>query len=269
MPQCYRVQHFSIDTRTVELEASCQVRSTNLPRVIETSLPGTSCLITSDPFVFFSDETIVVKGRFGADELHHLMERLSTSVSVCDECDISECLSLYRVPSESDQPPGQWPYTDVGLLLFRAKYRSVSRAGTALGELMTDHVARHPGLRRAEAVVSVPQSSGTSRRVDWPATWAAEIASVLGVPRGTLWRGRTVAPQKDLKSDEERRENQAGSMRAVHLPERVLIVDDLYMTGRTMAEAARAARAAGASVVMGLCAAKTLKGAKGISGMIP
>lgn len=266
MPQCYRVEKFKIDGRIVSVEASCQLRSTNLPVVVETSLPGTQCAITSDPLVFFSAETLTVKGRFPAEELSQLMIRLTKAISVCDECDLSECLSFYRLPEQEDQSPAQWPHTEIGELVYRAKYRGVARAGTRLGELISDHVARHPGLRRAQAVLSVPQSS-TSGRVDWPARWSAEVATMLGVPVCRLRRTRSVQPQKDLKTDEERHKNQAGSMAAANLPERVLVLDDLYMTGRTMLEAVRALRRGGASVVMGLSAAKTLKGARGVMGM--
>jgi predicted amidophosphoribosyltransferase len=100
-------------------------------------------------------------------------------------------------------------------------------------------------------VVPVPSSRAALRRRGY------RVAELLArraelAPVRALRSVRTVADQRGL-GRAQRRENVAGSLRAVRgnvLTGRdVVIVDDVVTTGATLAEAARALRAAGARVV--------------------
>jgi predicted amidophosphoribosyltransferase len=92
------------------------------------------------------------------------------------------------------------------------------------------------------------------------------VAKNLGVRRIHLERVRATSPQKGIADKDERAKNQRESMRVRgEIASRaVLVLDDLYMEGDTMSEAARAARDAGATAVLGLCAVKTAKGSRGL-----
>ena len=74
-----------------------------------------------------------------------------------------------------------------------------------------------------------------------------------------LVRTRESAPQMSMPS-EERRTNLKGAFAAVlPPPPAVVVVDDVYTTGSTANEAARALRAAGASSVPVLCVARSFQ----------
>jgi len=105
-------------------------------------------------------------------------------------------------------------------------------------------------------VVPVPTSRAAMRRRGYRV--AELLAARAGLrPRRLLLPARAAADQRGLQR-EARADNVAGTMRAVPLPGvRVLIVDDVVTTGATLAEAARALRAAGAVVVGAATVAST------------
>lgn len=112
-----------------------------------------------------------------------------------------------------------------------------------------------PALRSAveaagpyDAVAVVPTSRAAFRRRGYRV--GDLLARRAGLRGGPLLRVvRATADQRGLARDARRR-NVAGSLRAVEVAGlRVLIVDDVVTTGATLAEAARALREAGATVV--------------------
>jgi predicted amidophosphoribosyltransferase len=198
------------------------------------------------------------------DEMERLLGLMTRVLTVQDACDIGHCLDFYRYPEETDQSPEEWPYTPTGGRLKQAKYKGIRSAASVLEDALVDFVAVHPGLVRSEAVAGMPASSGHGDRPDWPAVWAGAIADALGAKRAPLQHARPTRPQKDIEDLEERARNQRGSMVADTTASGrcVLVVDDLYMQGDSMEEAARALRESGATSVFGLCVAKTVKGCR-------
>jgi predicted amidophosphoribosyltransferase len=82
-----------------------------------------------------------------------------------------------------------------------------------------------------------------------PARLAGELGRRWGLPvRPLLERTRPLRPQRGLRRD-DRRQNVRGAFRAAPVHGRVLLVDDVYTTGATVAAAASALRGAGASSV--------------------
>ncbi len=105
-------------------------------------------------------------------------------------------------------------------------------------------------------VVPVPTSRTAMRRRGYRV--AELLAARAGLrPRRLLLPAHAAADQRGLQR-EARAENVAGTMRALPLAgRRVLIVDDVVTTGATLGEAARALRAAGAEVVGAATVAST------------
>jgi len=176
-------------------------------------------------------------------------------------------------------PPGLpecWsaaPYTGVVREAVVAyKERGEAALATALAEVLAFTVVRAVGaahLRGPYAVVPVPSARRAVRGrghdpVGGLAALAVRRLRASGV-EARLWpalgQARRVADQAGLSSA-QRAENLASSLRvrdAAGAPPgpSVLLVDDIVTTGRTLAEAARALRAAGVEVPMAVTLAAT------------
>lgn len=153
-----------------------------------------------------------------------------------------------------------YPYeAQARTLIHRLKYRSVRAAVVPLAK----PIALLPAGEE-EIIVPVPTDERRRKKRGFnQATLLAEyVAGEWGMPVcDALTRTRSCAPQTGL-SEAQRRENLAGCMtvkaRSVDAVrgKRVLLIDDVYTTGATAAEAARALLAAGAKNVGMLTAAR-------------
>jgi ComF family protein len=113
------------------------------------------------------------------------------------------------------------------------------------------------------ALVPVPLARGrqAERGFNQAALLAERLAAALGVPARPRWlaRVRATAPQSDLGAA-ERRANVRGAFVAhpAVAGRHVVVVDDVLTTGATVAECARALKAAGAARVGVLAVARVL-----------
>jgi ComF family protein len=113
--------------------------------------------------------------------------------------------------------------------------------------------------RDCTVLVAVPPSRAGSRRRGFdPLRLVLKRAGYLAEP--VLFNSRRTGQQK-LLTAADRLENRAGSLRSRRslIGERVVIVDDIVTTGATVAEAARAIREAGGTVVAVVTLASTPK----------
>ncbi len=268
MPDVYRLTSFAVDALGITVSATMAPQFTNLRRVIEGTLPGATCSRSRARGLqaFSTEERIdIVNIGERTDDLEALLLGMTISLNVVDKCDISQCLDFYRVPSESDEDPEEWHYTELGNFLYRAKYSGSDGAARTLGRAMVEHVVNHPALRNSTAVAAIPSSGESRFRPNLPVYWAGVLAESLGIPVVEIQRTRTVSSQKSVGSMSKRRENQTGSMDLEYevVDQSVLLIDDLYMGGETMAEGCRALRSAGVRNVFGVAIAKTVKGTTG------
>jgi ComF family protein len=145
--------------------------------------------------------------------------------------------------------------------IHRLKYRAerclVPSLVALLAEVLREMVAASPG-----AVLTWPPPSPARRRArgfDHGEALARAAAASLDVPAvALLERVREVPPQVGL-DPAIRRRNLRGAFHSVIPPPRlVIVVDDVYTTGATASEAARALKRAGANRVLVAAVARTL-----------
>ncbi len=155
---------------------------------------------------------------------------------------------------EQDSEPRAWPRTHTGTLVHFGKNCNDHRALNDLASDLAAVIAQHPSLRIANAIVTVPGSradgDGFAERL---ARHVAERTQIRFSPTISV-----IGPRRPMKAASAEIPSGAFTIQA-DLHGSVLVIDDVYRTGRSMSEAARAARQAGASHVFGLAAVRTLR----------
>ncbi len=183
------------------------------------------------------------------------------------EDDLDECHALdFHMTKVGDD---RFVRTEWGDLEYRAKSRRHRASRIAIGEKMVEFIQRHPRYARAAYVCPLP-SHGRGTANTLPQRLCAQIAESVSMRLVPMERTRVCAQQKEIDSEEkevaaaQRRLNQAKSMSANALAKRgaVILIDDMYGSGASMTEAARALRSAGASDILGLTVTKQLRFSK-------
>lgn len=207
------------------------------------------------------------KGQKNWTHAFHFPEGVSQDVAeLCDNLtdwltipqsqniDLSLSLDWYKQPGDDDD----LVLTRAGQLISwtkYAKYPQGSSSRQARKDLLTTlagMIEDHPLLAGAEVVSSPPGSKGDG--TSFGEQLGRDVAAKAG-RRFVPMNGPARAPQKeeiirDVRDDFNLTE-------VVHGP--VLLVDDVFHTGVTLESAALAARRAGATSVVALTAARTLR----------
>jgi hypothetical protein len=192
----------------------------------------------------------------------HCVVTLPTGTNV----DFALALDWYKTPVAGVSAQN-WQNTATADLVHRGKYwykdqynREKRReCGLALVELLFNAVSQHPLLCRIDSVAAAPGhdpkivgfggqlAAATARRLEKPCVHCAGPAE-FRTPAKDLDQDQLAAAIKDKFTCPVDIQGQS-----------VLIVDDVYRSGTTMAETARALRHAGATRVAGLCPVRTMR----------
>lgn len=167
---------------------------------------------------------------------------------LCDDC--------MEIPHAFDRGIGVFLYDDTMRRVMRAfKYEGRQEYGRALGRLLAGYAEERIVRWRPDALVPIPIHRGrlAARGYNQAEILARAAAKRCGVPvrADLLVRRISTAAMKDLDRG-ERRKNMAGAFAVpaeVSVPERVLIIDDIYTTGATVDAAAAALKSAGTRAV--------------------
>jgi len=180
--------------------------------------------------------------------------------------DFAIALDWTRTP-ERETDPTAWLVTPAYDLIHRGKYwykdqrnaAKLKEVGLTLVELLGTAIDQHPLLSTADAIAAVPGHD--AKRVSFGERVASAVARRQNVD---LIRCTSAAPfrtpAKNLTQDERAAVivNQFSCSRDI-AGRRVLVVDDVYSSGTSVSETARALRAAGAVRVASLCGVRTLR----------
>ncbi|MBV9163282.1 MAG: hypothetical protein JO309_12375 [Pseudonocardiales bacterium] len=156
-----------------------------------------------------------------------------------------------------------WPNTETGELVHLGKHRykidgdRQTRVGRLLMQKVAAVIQAHPLLRKADVVLDVPGHD--TERVSFGSRMAATVARDFEVTRIRVKARDRFRPEAKSLDPSQRAEVLAGQFSIADdlQSQTVLIVDDVFHSGYSMGEAARAAREAGANQVFGICAVRT------------
>jgi hypothetical protein len=152
-----------------------------------------------------------------------------------------------------------WSRSPVGELAYRLKYGNDATALAPLVEQARALCVEHPELADVDALVPVPSSQ--EHASDSVGSLAEALAGWLGAP---VWKvvvkTRRTAPQKEMHTLAQKRANVAGAfaVQGSVQGKRLLVLDDLYDSGATLAEVARVLRLAGAARLCVLTLTRTI-----------
>lgn len=184
-----------------------------------------------------------------------------------DELDYALALDWYKIPSD-DIASEDWANTTIGDWVHRGKYwykrpaeaDKLKECGLALVERLAGAIMRHPLLRDISAIAAAPGHD--SKIVSFGARLADAVARTLGksplVRCTALTTFRTPAKSRPPADRAAMLHNQFACDENLR-GQSLLIIDDVYSSGSTANETARALRAAGAERVACLCAVRTLR----------
>ncbi len=144
--------------------------------------------------------------------------------------------------------------------IHQLKYRRVQRVAQPLGALLAEHVAGQS--LDIDAVLAIPLHAArlAERGFNQAESLAREVAQSLRRPLITNQMIRTRATEQQAHLDARARaENMrdAFGWQGAPPPRRVLLVDDVYTTGATMAACAEALRTVGAEAIYGTALARS------------
>jgi len=171
-----------------------------------------------------------------------------------EELALALALDFYKVPPEGDS--NEWTNTAAGSLVNHKYWKTnLYQAAQAL-DVLAGHLGRimdaHPWYKAAEVVVSIPGSEHK-----FGETLAARVASNCG--KQLVCAQRLAQSQGPAKMGHASSDLQPFGLAGPVGGKEVVIVDDVYKSGITMRSVASAASALGASRVLGLVGARTMR----------
>lgn len=195
----------------------------------------------------------------GVDEVNRFLSLIKRVLTIEDSLGESHALGYHQ----DDDETGALVRSELGTLVLQAKYKHNAEAEETIREALVRFMQGHPRYRRADAVAAVPPHVAGGRD-SLCQRLMAPIANDCGFRAVDIHKVTSTAEQKEIIDEDRKRgverrfDNQRQSMRVDHdiAGLKVVLLDDLYGSGGSMAEAARALRGAGAAEVLGLAVTK-------------
>ncbi len=206
-----------------------------------------------------------VKGPLRTD-VENLLQLLTAVVLLPSPPNIDTAIALdwYKLAQDTVDP-WEWPNTEVAELVRQGKYlnrfdaRRQADAGLKLVARLCDTIRCHAGLSRATVILDVPGHD--SEQVSFGSRVACSVASRLNLPVAKTSTSSTFRPPAK-NADSLARITAIKNKFFVRYDLRyhnALVVDDVFKSGTSMSETARAIRVAGAVHVNGIVAVRTMR----------
>lgn len=279
MPKCGLIKDFKITNYSSHLDVSIhfvgnsrgiftELAKAALPGVDvrPLRLPSSDWRITSEGIMLIERLWLRAVYHENAEEdLNSLLNVLTRCVTIEDKLDESHALSLHKIPAGDADNLRR---STIGNWVFQAKdYHGnlpfIDKSATKqITDRVIDFIRKHPRYRHSAAIAFAP-SSKRWKTSTLPSTIAAVTARRLQKPLISPIRRVPVPARKNSKEIADQR-NTVQIDQDLNR-QRIIIIDDLYKSGTTIQEVARAARIAGASEVLGLTFTKTAKNTYGMS----
>ena len=270
MPACGRLERWSVSRTGAGLRFAALPHrnaraSIDFVGVLQRLLPTWSIRANDDGCLIGELRGAANQQREQAEAVLFLLE---TSVTIADQADASHAL---RVHDAKDDETANWPHSDIGKLVRRAKsYDQDWHAGdrqtaTRLADELRYWIEAMPPYADADVIVPAP-SSNPNKTYDLPAFIAERLAASMSRPLVRI-RSSNTAPQKNLREKEKLSANQLARCYTVEGDVRgraVLVIDDIYESGGTVEAMTQVLRAAGARAVLSLTATKAASGCQGL-----
>lgn len=274
MPKCGLIKDFKITNHSSHLDVSIhfvgnsrgiftELAKAVLPGVDvrPLRLPSSDWRITSEGIMLIERLWLRAVYHENAEEdLNSLLNVLTRCVTIEDNLDESHALSPYLLPDGV----GGGKRFRLGELVYQSKYRHSSFHNSATQQILKEvrnFINAHPRYKRAHAIAFAP-SSKPWKTSTLPSTIAVVTARRLQKPLISPIRRVPVPARKNSEEIADQRNTVQVSQDLNG--QRIIIIDDLYESGTTIQEVARAARSAGASDVLGLTITKNAKYTQGM-----
>ena len=203
-----------------------------------------------------------------AKSLQNLLNTFERCIMIEDDLDESHTLSPHSLVGDDET----LRRSSIGNLIYQAKYSyNISQSEDAAQQITSrviNFVNSHPRYRRSTAVAFAP-SSNPSKTRSLPRTIAGRVAKHFGKPLISPVRRSKIPAQKNYEEAETGKSRAEVQHDTIQINqdvkgEKVIIIDDLYESGATMEEVARATRTVGADEVLGLAITKNAKFTQGM-----
>ena len=279
MPFCSRISDFHITSSAthwrVSIDTPLGPDHVNFESILVNSI-GRTRLQSIQRYGRFLDqwklEFSIGREAISEDVLLEFLRILRWTVTISDDADESHALCLHKLPHPTDGPNGpEFKWTRIGDLVHQAKSYGPTTgskpAALELGKEMECWIRSHPRYRAADVIIPAP-AGNPNKAFDLPLYIAEYLSTNLSYVLGVCKKTHSVSQQKYLEQNPEiLRENVHGKF-MVATPVRdksVIILDDLYGSGATLDELARACKAADAKTVLSFTATKNATFCQGIS----
>ena len=198
-------------------------------------------------------------------QIHHFLKALQKVILINDYLDLCFAISHHF----QHTPNGELKRTPIGQFVNKAKpyNHSVSLKNYwythRLAQQMHGFLKHHPAFMQADWIISSPYHK-SKNTFDLPETLCNHLSKWCNINNGShlIIKNRATTPMKECLGLSEKLMNIKDAFEITDPScikgRKILIIDDLYQSGATLAEISQTLKDSGALCVYGLCATKTI-----------